>query len=60
AFSTAGMSLGITESLTTSSKLVIIMTMFIGRVGTLTILSALIKRVRTLNYKYPEENVFII
>lgn len=59
AFSTVGLSLGITAKLTTGSKLVICMIMFLGRVGTLTVLVAFIRKTRSLRYKYPQEGVFI-
>lgn len=59
AFSTVGLSLGITAKLTTGSKLVICLIMFLGRVGTLTVLVAFIKKTRSLRYKYPQEGVFI-
>jgi trk system potassium uptake protein len=59
AFSTVGLSLGITGDLSTGSKLVVTIIMFMGRVGTLTILVAFFRKVRTLRYKYPEESVFI-
>jgi Trk-type K+ transport system membrane component len=59
AFSTVGLSLGITAKLTAGSKLVICMIMFLGRVGTLTVLVAFIKKTRSLRYKYPQEGVFI-
>jgi trk system potassium uptake protein len=59
AFSTVGLTLGITSELSTGSKIVIIAIMFMGRVGTLTILVAFIRNVKTLNYRYPEENVFV-
>ena len=39
AYSTAGLSMGITSSLHAASKAVLIVTMFIGRVGTFTLLS---------------------
>jgi Trk-type K+ transport system membrane component len=35
------------------------MIMFLGRVGTLTVLVAFIKKTRSLRYKYPQEGVFI-
>jgi len=44
AFSTTGLSLGITAGLSDESKLVLILMMFIGRVGSLTFLSAFIFR----------------
>jgi potassium uptake TrkH family protein len=59
AFSTVGLSLGITAKLTTGSKIVISIIMFLGRVGTLTVLVAFIKKTRSLRYKYPQEGVFI-
>ena len=55
AFSTVGLSLGITADLNTASKWVIILTMFIGRVGTLTLFVALFRKVKTLNYRYPTD-----
>ncbi|MCH7399210.1 ATPase [Belliella sp. DSM 107340] len=59
AFSTVGLSLGITGDLSTGSKIVVSIIMFLGRVGTLTVLVAMIQKARTLRYKYPEEGVFI-
>ncbi|MBN7814372.1 TrkH family potassium uptake protein [Algoriphagus pacificus] len=59
AFSTVGLSLGITSQLGTASKLVIMVCMFMGRVGTLTILIAIVRKAGEQRYKYPEENVFI-
>lgn len=59
AFSTVGLSLGITGDLSTGSKIVVSIIMFLGRVGTLTVLVAFIQKTRALRYKYPEEGVFI-
>ncbi len=59
AYSTVGLSLGITPLLSAPSKLVIIATMFIGRVSMLTILIALLRSVKHLNYKYPKEEILI-
>ncbi len=59
AFSTVGLSLGITGSLTMGSKIVISITMFLGRVGILTLLIAFFQKVKSLNYRYPDESVFI-
>jgi trk system potassium uptake protein TrkH len=58
AFGTVGLSCGITSSLTAFSKLVIIFTMFLGRVGPLTLAIALGTR-ENGNYKLPEEKVMI-
>ncbi len=59
AFSTVGLSLGITAKLTTASKLVVSFVMFLGRVGTLTILVAITRKASEQRYKFPEETVYI-
>lgn len=59
AFSTVGLSLGITGDLSEASKIVVALTMFIGRVGTLTLLVGFLKNINTLNYHYPQESIFI-
>ena len=59
AYSTVGLSMGLTASLNDASKMVLIATMFIGRVSMLTILIALMRRVKHLNYKYPTEEILI-
>jgi trk system potassium uptake protein TrkH len=59
AFSTVGLSLGITPDLSSPAKMTLVVLMFIGRVGMLTVLVALVRKARTLNYNYPEEGVFI-
>lgn len=59
AFSTVGLSLGITPGLSIPAKLTLALLMFLGRVGMLTVLVALVRKARTLNYNYPEEGVFI-
>lgn len=59
AYSTVGLSLGITPALSPFGKLVIIGTMFIGRVSMLTILIAFFRRVKHLQYRYPGEDIII-
>ncbi len=59
AYSTVGLSLGITDQLSTASKLVIIATMFVGRVSMLTFMIALLRSVKHLNYRYPSEEILI-
>lgn len=59
AFGTVGLSMGITPHLSEASKWVIIGTMFLGRVGTLTLFVAFIRKVKTVRYKYPIEEVII-
>lgn len=55
AYSTVGLSMGITAGLTTASKYVIIVTMFIGRVGALTLLIGMLRQVTEQDYAYPKE-----
>ncbi|MGJ1320026.1 TrkH family potassium uptake protein [Sphingobacterium spiritivorum] len=57
AYTTCGLSLGVTPSLSPASKIIIIFTMFVGRVGTLTLLVAFIKNMRNRNYVYPSEKI---
>ncbi len=59
AYSTVGLSLGVTSQLSDPGKLVIIFTMFIGRVSMLTILVAFLRRIVNLKYKYPTEDILI-
>lgn len=59
AFGTVGLSRGITAALSNPSKLIIIITMFVGRVSMLTILIALFKKLAQHEYRYPTEEVLI-
>lgn len=59
AYSTVGLSLGITGDLSSNSKIVLIIIMFIGRVTMLSILIALFKKVKALNYRYPTDEILI-
>ncbi|WP_228238434.1 TrkH family potassium uptake protein [Allomuricauda sp. M10] len=59
AYSTVGLSLGITADLSAASKFVIIVVMFLGRVSMLTLLIAVFKKVKEKNYKYPVEELTI-
>jgi trk system potassium uptake protein len=59
AYSTVGLSLGITSSLSVWGKIVIIFLMFIGRVSMLSIVIALFRKERYKNYKYPTEEITI-
>jgi trk system potassium uptake protein TrkH len=59
AYSTVGLSLGITASLSYPSKLILIVIMFIGRVSMLSILIAVFKKVKHKNYRYPTEEITI-
>ncbi len=59
AVGTVGLSRGITSSLSWQSKIVIILAMFIGRVGILTFLFAVFRQEYEPRYKFPVENVIV-
>jgi trk system potassium uptake protein TrkH len=59
AFGTVGLSLGITRKLTVFGKIIIILTMFIGRVGPLTLAFAIGSRQKKAHLKYPEEKILV-
>lgn len=59
AYSTVGLSLGITGELSAASKFVLVITMFIGRVTMLSILIAVFKKVRQASYSYPTDEILI-
>lgn len=57
AYSTTGLSLGVTPHLSAAGRLVIILTMFVGRVGSLTLLVAFVKKAKPTDYKLPAEQM---
>lgn len=60
AFTTLGLSIGITPYLSIIGKVLIIVTMFVGRIGSLTLLIALRKQnEKQQEFTYPQERVMI-
>ncbi|UOQ95776.1 TrkH family potassium uptake protein [Halobacillus shinanisalinarum] len=59
AFGTTGLSLGITAGLSPLGKVILILLMFIGRIGILTFLFTLKKDRKASNYRYPKERIII-
>ena len=59
AFGTVGLSMGITAELSAASKIILMATMFLGRVGPLTIALALSRESHKGKYKYPKEKILI-
>lgn len=59
AYSTVGLSMGITPNLGDGGKLILICVMFIGRVSMLTLLIAFVKQTKLMKYKYPSEEILI-
>ncbi|MBD1397009.1 ATPase [Pontibacter sp. JH31] len=59
AFATVGLSTGITAGLSDVGKTVIILSMYIGRVGTLTLALAISTRAVSTAYRYPDTHLAI-
>lgn len=60
AFATAGLSLGLTPHLSTFGQLIIMLAMFIGRVGIYTVMFSILNvHEEAAQYRYPEESVII-
>jgi trk system potassium uptake protein TrkH len=60
AFGTVGLSTGVTSSLSIIGKVLIIITMFAGRVGPLTLALAIGRRqTQNNNIRYPKEDVLV-
>ena len=59
AFGTVGLSTGITASVGTPSQLILILLMFIGRVGPITVATTLALRPRRLAFELPKERPII-
>jgi len=58
-FATVGLSTGITAGLSVPAKLALIATMYVGRVGVLLLMGALLGDPRPSAVHYPEENMFV-
>lgn len=59
AFATVGLSTGVTPQLSPVGRIVIIATMFIGRVGTVTLAIALSRPVISNAYRYPDAHLMV-
>lgn len=59
AFGTVGLSTGITPGLSTAGRILIMTTIFVGRVGLLTTAFALTRRQAPAQIRYPEERIMV-
>jgi len=59
AFGTVGLSLGMTSKLTVFGKIIVILLMFTGRVGLLTLVFAMARPQRKGEYMYAEEDIIV-
>jgi hypothetical protein len=58
-YSTVGLTLNFTPTLTEPSKYILIACMFIGRIGMLNLMVGLLRRLNHQFYEYPKENILI-
>lgn len=59
AFGTVGLSMGITASLSPLAKLILVATMYTGRVGVILLIAAIVGDPHPSVIKYPEENMLV-
>ena len=59
AFGTAGLTVGLTQQLTEGGKILIMIMMYLGRVGPLTVVLSLMKNKRNNGVRYPEGKILI-
>jgi len=59
AFGTVGLSTGITPILSSFGKFILMLTMFVGRIGPLTLALAISVKEDKFLYKYPEEKIMV-
>ena len=59
ALGTVGLTLNLTPTMSVAGKLVVVFTMFVGRVGLLTLLACFIRRQEAKLYTYPDDTVIL-
>ena len=59
AFCTVGLTTGITKELSDGGKVILIASMFVGRIGTLTLAFALSSQMKVTSYSYPNTHIMI-
>lgn len=59
AFGTVGLTTGVTQRLSTAGKIIIMITMYCGRVGPMTVALAFIRNKKKQTHKYPEGKILI-
>ncbi len=59
AFGTVGLSTGVTRHLTSAGKVVIVLTMLVGRIGPLTMFVSIGQRTARHAFSYPEEHLMV-
>lgn len=60
AFGTVGLSTGITSQLSEPGRWIIMLSMFVGRVGTVTVAFAVSSQIKAVDYKYPTVELSLV
>ncbi len=58
-FGTVGLTTGLTPELSAVGRVIVMITIFTGRVGLLTVAYALSRQHRPANFRYPEERIYV-
>ena len=58
-FATVGLSTGLSASMPPAGQLILVLVMYIGRVGTVSLGTAIALKVRNMPYRYPEERPIV-
>ncbi|MDR0620198.1 MAG: potassium transporter [Bacteroidales bacterium] len=59
AITTCGLSTGITPTLSAAGKIIITISMYVGRIGVLSFIYGLTKNIEATRYEFPKENVLL-
>jgi len=59
AFATVGLSRGVTPQLDSIGKIILVLSMYTGRVGSITLAVAFAKKIDKRKYRYPKESVLV-
>jgi trk system potassium uptake protein TrkH len=59
AFATVGLSTGLSAEMPPAGQIVLVVMMYVGRVGTVALATALALKVRNVPYRYPEERPIV-
>lgn len=58
-FGTVGLTTGLTPSLSSIGRIIVMLTIFTGRVGLLTVAFSLTRHQQPANFRYPEERIYV-
>lgn len=59
AYCTVGLTTGITHDISQAGRVIIMLSMFLGRIGTLSLAFAIGRKKRSVEYKYPKANIMV-